>query len=171
MESLNSKEKSKKTWQFIFIFFALALLPVAAIFFSYFKMPEALQKDDQIKLEQYSNFDRNQKLLLQELNMIDSNFTLIANENSNLEPTSLFTKITNSNLEIAKIDSSDLIKTINKMVENHTNHMNALLKLRHGIGVYKEKNELLQEKASMPSSSPMPSSSINGPPPTETINN
>jgi cell division protein FtsI/penicillin-binding protein 2 len=163
MESLNSKEKSKKTWQFIFIFFALALLPVAAIFFSYFKMPEALQQDEKIKLEEYSNFMSRQNSLLKELTMIDSNFTLIANENTNLEPTVIFTKISNGNEEIKKIDSSDLVKVISKMIENHANHMHSLQKLRNDIGNYKEKNDILKERASNLPAAASPSSNASLP--------
>lgn len=148
MESLNSKEKSKKTWQFIFIFFALAFLPVAAIFFSYFKLPSALSQDEKLKLMEYSEFDRNQKNLIKQLTLIDSNFNLLANENTNLDPTRLVTEITTTNIDIKKSDSSDLTQLLSRMVDDHTNHMNMLLKLRSDIGNYKEKNEILKEKAS-----------------------
>jgi len=155
MESLNSKEKSKKTWQFIFIFFALAMLPVAAIFFSYFKLPSALSQDEKLKLMEYSEFDRNQKNLMKQLTLIDSNFNLLANENTNLDPTRLVTEITTTNIDIKKSDSSAFTQLLSRMVDDHTNHMNMLLKLRNDIGNYKEKNEILKEKASaLPAQAP-----------------
>jgi predicted ABC-type exoprotein transport system permease subunit len=149
MESMNSKEKSKKLWEFIFIFFALALLPVGALFYTFYKVPMALSESESNKLITYSNFDKTQNTLVKYISDIDSNFTLLANENSSLEPSSLFTKITNANLKMQEADTSKLVILVAKMVDNHTSHMNALLRFRKDFKDVKEKNtELKEQKAS-----------------------
>ncbi len=60
MEAINSKEKSKKVWQFIGVFAGLIMLPFALIAMAYIKLPDALTAEDKAKLEAY-NKSYNQK--------------------------------------------------------------------------------------------------------------
>lgn len=133
MKPINSKERTKQVWQFIFIFFALALVPVALIFFSYQKVPEKLSEVEQRKLMNYSNFERSQRALVKNLVEIDSNLSLLANESTNEIPEVLNTRIAKGLQTIEEADTSRLMKMIVSGYNNHLKHVNLLVGARNEI--------------------------------------
>jgi hypothetical protein len=166
MKPINSKERTKQVWQFIFIFGALALVPVALIFFSYHKVPEKLSDIEQQKLANYSNFERSQKALVKHLAEIDSNLSMLANETSNEVPEVINTRVGKGLEELRETDTSKLMTMIASGYNNHLKHVNALIKARNelkntGAGT-KELQEQLQEckqtvqMLSLRGSTPMP---------------
>lgn len=126
MRPLNSKERTTLVWQFVFIFFGLCVLPVSIIFFSYFKVPNAIQDSDRDKLAAYSDFERTQKLRIKTLVEIDSCLTVLAqnNANSDLVKTQASKKI----VDLSSNDSSALIKMLAAHYGHHYEHVQAMLK-------------------------------------------
>ncbi len=118
MKAINSNEKSKKVWQFIIIFFALAVIPVAIIFLAYFTLPEGLTKAEQQMLMQVSEFEQSKKNLLKNMANIDTNLISMANAESSLSAQDLSTKVTYGILELKK-DTSELTKLITNSYENY----------------------------------------------------
>ncbi len=166
MKPINSKERSKQVWQFIFIFFALAIVPIALIFFSYHKVPEKLSDIEQRKLMNYSNFERSQKVLIKHLTEIDSNLNMLANESSNELPEVINMRIGKGLEDIKEADTSRLVSMISSGYNNHLKHVNTLIKTRNelkntGSGT-KELQQQLQDckqtiqMLQMRSASPMP---------------
>lgn len=127
MKPINSKERTKQVWQFIFIFFFLAIVPVGLIFFAYYKIPEKLSDQEQQKLLKYSNFDRHQKDLIKNLNDIDSNINILVNENSSELPEVIKTRIAKSLEAIKDADTGLLTSVIVKAYNDHLIHANKLL--------------------------------------------
>jgi len=133
MKPINSKERSKQVWQFIFIFFALAVVPLAIIFYSYYKVPEKLSDIEQRKLMNYSNFERSQKVLIRHLSEIDSNLNMLANETSNELPEVINMRIGKSLEDIKDADTSRLVSMISSAYNNHLKHVNTLIKARNEL--------------------------------------
>lgn len=125
MKPLNSKERSKQLWQFVFIFFGLCIIPVSLIFFSYYTVPEKLSEAEQLKLKDYSDFERSRKLLVGQLSEIDSNISKLARHNSNSEA------IYRENIAkgiTSLTDTSTLIKLIANTYTAHFAHVEELVK-------------------------------------------
>jgi hypothetical protein len=117
MEALNNKEKSKKVWQFLGVFAGLILVPFALVFFSYYKLPQALIAEDQSKLEKFSRYLDMQKRLFKNISSIDGKLQknlLVTDPNMKKEENA---KIANLVQELKNIDSSDLILVVAKLAE------------------------------------------------------
>ena len=127
MKPINSKERSKQVWQFLFIFFGLAVVPISLIFFSYYKVPEKITEIEQQKLIKFSSFDRSQKLLTQQIKEIDSNINLIANGTSNLVPEVLKEQISRGLSKLAEMDTSEMVTAIRN---GYTAHLMHVLEMR-----------------------------------------
>lgn len=142
MKPINSKERSKQLWQFVFIFFGLAVIPVSLIFFSYYKVPEEISEAESRKLIDYSKFEHTQKLILQKMIEIDSNIGVYATattENTKL----LERKILDGLSDLAKMDTSvKMLRLVQQSYEHHYNHVADLVKAQEN---YKNTLSKLQE--------------------------
>jgi hypothetical protein len=130
MKPINSKERSKKLWQFVFIFFGLAVVPVSLIFFSYYHVPEELSEMEGRKLVEYSNFQHNQKKVLQKLAEVDSNINLYASAKTE-NPVLLDKKIADGLSDIEKLDTSDIVNRVRKGYESHYTHVRQLVEAQN----------------------------------------
>jgi len=119
MKPINSKEKSKQLGQFVFIFFALAVVPVALIFYSYYKVPDKISETEQDKLIAYSNYEHSEKVIVQKMADVDSNINLYAS-GTNQNPEILSKKIVDGLADLSKMDTSN--KIIRLVSEGFTDH-------------------------------------------------
>ncbi|MBS1643503.1 MAG: hypothetical protein JST36_00560 [Bacteroidetes bacterium] len=127
MKPINSKERSKALWQFVFIFFALAMIPVALIFFSYYKVPEEISEAESQKLVAYSNFEHTQKIILKKMAEVDSNINLLASASVE-NPVMLKQKIADGISELSRMDTSiAIVPTIRASYEKHFTHVSQLV--------------------------------------------
>ncbi len=145
MKAINSKERSKQVWQFIFIFLGLAVVPVSLIFFSYYRIPEKLHDQEQRKLINYTNFERSQKVLVRQLDNIDSNLNLLVNESSNELPEVINTRIASSIENIKQTDTGRLVTLILNGYNNHLKHVNNLVRMRKEMKDIKEIEQKLKD--------------------------
>lgn len=161
MKPVNSKERSQKLWQFVFIFLGLALVPTALIFFSYYHVPEEISEMEGRRLVEYSNFQHSQKKVLQKLAEVDSNISIYASAKTE-NPVMLEKKIADGLIEIEKLDTSRIIKDVRKGYENHFTHVRQLVeaqaKLNDAATKLQEADAKLKSAQSMGGmmSSPMP---------------
>jgi hypothetical protein len=143
MKPLNSKERTKQVWQFIFIFFMLAVAPTAIIFFSYYKVPLKMREEDQRRLLSFSSFEKNQKLLVKNISLIDSNLSILVNENSSDNaPEVLKANIAKSLLSLKDADTGRLMTAVTATLNHHLVHVNKLLSTRNEM---KESEEELKK--------------------------
>lgn len=126
MKPINSKERSKQLWQFVFIFFGLALVPVALIFFSYYHVPEEISQTEERKLVEYSNSQHNQKKVLQKLAEVDSNINLYASAKT-ANPVLLDKQIADGLSDIKRLDTSEMVDNVRRGYENHYTHVRQLV--------------------------------------------
>ena len=127
MKPINSKEKSKQLWQFVFIFFALAFVPVALIFYSYYKVPDKISETEQARLISYSNFEHSQKVIIQKMMDVDSNINLYAS-GTNQNPEILSKKIVDGLADLSKMDTSNrIIRLVSDGFTGHYTHVKELV--------------------------------------------
>lgn len=152
MKPLNSKERSKQLWQFVFIFLGLALVPVALIFFSYYKVPEKISESEDEKLVAYSNFEHTQKNVLKKMREVDSNINLYAAANTE-NPKLLDKKILDGLSDLDRMDSMQLVKQMHQSYESHYTHVTKLVeaqeKLKDAMVKLAEAEEKLKSSNSM----------------------
>lgn len=130
MKPINSKEKSKQLWQFIFIFFGLAIIPVALIFYAYYKVPDKISETEQEKLISYSNFEHSQKVVIQKMTEVDSNINLYAS-GTNQNPEILSKRIVDGLADLSKMDSSiRVIKLVGESLTDHYTHVKELVTIQ-----------------------------------------
>src|SRR4051812_16543694 len=132
MKPINSKERSKQLWQFVFIFFGLAVVPVALIFFSYYHVPEEISEMEGKKLVEYSNSQHNQKKVLQKLAEVDSNINLYASAKTE-NPVLLDKKIADGLSDLQKLDTSRLVDQARRGYENHYTHVRQLVDAQNKV--------------------------------------
>ncbi len=154
MKPINSVEKSKQLWQFVFIFMGLALVPVALIFFSYYKVPEKISESELKKLVDYSNFDHSQKLILRKMAEVDSNISLYASAKTE-NPRVLDKKIVDGLADLAKMDTSiRIVQLVSDGYTNHYTHVTQLVaaqdKLKETLLKLQEAEERLKSMQSNP---------------------
>jgi hypothetical protein len=130
MKPINSKERNKQFWQFVFIFFGLAFIPVALIFFSYYHVPEEISEMEDRKLVEYSNSQHNQKKVLQMFSEVDSNINIYASAKTE-NPVLLDKKIADGLSDIEKLDTSDMVNRVRKGYENHYTHVRQLVEAQN----------------------------------------
>ncbi len=127
MKPINSKERSKQLWQFVFIFLGLALVPVALIFFSYYHVPEEISETEERKLVSYSNFEHTQKMILQKMSEVDSNINLYASAKTE-NPVLLDKKIADGLADLARMDTSiKMVQLVSNGYANHYTHVRQLV--------------------------------------------
>lgn len=127
MKPINSKEKTKQLWQFVFIFFGLAVIPVALIFFSYYKVPDKISESETRKLVDYSHFEHRQKEIRTKLVELDSNINKYAEANTE-NPKLLDKKILDGLSDLSKMDTSiQLLPVISSGYEKHYTHVTQLV--------------------------------------------
>lgn len=126
MKPINSKERSKQLWQFVFIFFGLALIPVALIFFSYYHVPEEISEAESKKLIEYSSYEHSRKTILQKLAEVDSNISIYASAKTE-NPVLLDKKIADGLAEIDKLDTSAIGRRVSAGFANHYTHVRQLV--------------------------------------------
>jgi len=133
MKPINSKERSKSLLQFVFIFFALAMVPVALIFFSYYKVPEEISQSEENKLVAYSNFEHTQKLILKKMVEVDSNINLYASATTE-NPKLLDKKIVDGLSDLSKMDTSiKMVKLVSDGYANHYTHVTKLVEAQEKL--------------------------------------
>lgn len=146
MKPINSKERSKQLWQFVFIFFGLAVIPVSLIFFSYYKVPEEISEAESRKLIDYSNFEHTQKVILQKMIEIDSNIGVYATATTE-NPKLLDRKILDGLSDLAKMDTSvKMVRLVKQGYEHHYDHVTQLVET---LNKNKEITMQLQETRDM----------------------
>ena len=163
MKALNSKERSKKLWQFVIIFLGLALVPTALIFFSYYHVPEELSEMEGRKLASYSNFEHTQKKILDKMSEVDSNISLYASAKTE-NPVLLDKKIADGLTDLARMDTSiKMVKLVSDGYANHYTHVRQLVetqtKLNDALAKLQDAEARLksaQSMGSMMGASPMP---------------
>ncbi len=152
MKPLNSKERSKQLWQFVFIFLGLALVPVALIFFSYYKVPEKISEAEDQKLVAYSSFERTQKNILKKMQEVDSNINLYAAATTE-NPKLLDNKILNGLSDLERLDSMQLVQQVHDSYEKHYTHVTKLVeaqeKLKAALVKLSEAEEKLKSSNAM----------------------
>jgi len=154
MKPINSKERSKQVWQFVFIFFGLALIPVALIFFSYYHVPEQISKEEDQKLVNYSNFMHRQKVILKKMAEIDSNINKLATAKT--ESTDMLrADIVAGIRELRAMDSMILVQQASKSYEHDFDHVTSLIKAQNELAIAaaelkKSKEELEAAKRNVP---------------------
>ena len=141
MKPINSKEKNKQFWQFVFIFFGLAVIPVALIFF-YYKVKKEISESEERKLVNYSNFEHTQKLILKKMIEVDSNINKYAEANTE-NPKLLDKKIVDGLTDLAKMDTS--IKMVQLVSDGYAKHYTHVTKLVEAEEKVKDATTKLQE--------------------------
>ncbi len=127
MKPINSKEKSKQLWQFVLIFFGLAVIPVALIFFSYYHVPDEISESEEKKLVTYSNFEHNQKLILKKLADVDSDINRYA-ETKTENTVLLDRKIADELNDLSKADTSiPMVQLVTGGYAKHFTHVRNLV--------------------------------------------
>lgn len=133
MKPINSKEKTKQLWQFVLIFFGLAVIPVALIFFSYYHVPEEISESQNKKLVEYSAFEHTQSMILKKLADVDSDINRYAEartENARM----LETKIANELIELGKADTSiRMVPLVTREYTQHFTHTQQLVKAQEDL--------------------------------------
>lgn len=130
MKPINSQEKSKQVWRFLIVFMGLAFLPLAIIFFSYYKVPDKISETQAEKLVAYSNFEHTQKVIIQQMAELDSNINLYASA-AVPNPTLLEQKIASAVLELSKKDTSiRIVKLASDGYANHYTHVQELVRTK-----------------------------------------
>jgi hypothetical protein len=132
MKPLNSKERSKQLWQFVFVFLGLALVPVALIFFSYYKVPEKISESEDSKLVAYSNFEHTQKAILKKMQEVDSNINLYAAANTE-NPKLLDKKILDGLSDLDRMDTMKLLQQVHDSYEKHYTHVTKLVEAQQKL--------------------------------------
>lgn len=126
----NNRERGRKIWQFIFLMAVMAILPVALIFLSYYKLPVSIAASEAENLVAYSSFLRNQKMVVAKMNLIDSNIRLYA-EAKVENPKLLDQRILNGLNDLEHMDTSiTMIKTAKANLENHYTHVTKLVEMQ-----------------------------------------
>lgn len=163
MKPLNSKERSKKLWQFVIVFLGLALVPTALIFFSYYHVPEELSEMEGRKLASYSNFEHAQKKILDKMSEVDSNISLYASAKTE-NPVLLDKKIADGLADLERMDTSiEMVNRMSKGYANHYTHVRQLVeaqaKLNDALAKLQDAEARLkaaQASGAMLGASPMP---------------
>ncbi len=162
MKPLNSKERSTKLWQFVLVFFGLAIVPTALIFFSYYHVPEELSEMEGRKLASYSNFEHTQKKILDKMADIDSNISLYASAKTE-NPVLLDKKIADELADLSKMDTSiKMVSLVSQGYANHYTHVRQLVdaknKLNDALAKLQDAETRLKaaQSAGMMGASPMP---------------
>ncbi|MBS1614708.1 MAG: hypothetical protein JST06_01165 [Bacteroidetes bacterium] len=162
MKALNSKERSKKLWQFVIIFLGLTLVPTALIFFSYYHVPEELSEMEGRKLASYSNFEHAQKRILDKMSEIDSNISLYATAKTE-NPVLLDKKIADGLTDLASMDTSiKMVKLVSDGYAHHYTHVRQLVdaqsKLNDALAKLQDAESRLKsaQSAGMMGAAPMP---------------
>lgn len=159
MKPLNSKERSKQLWQFVFVFLGLALIPVSLIFFSYYKVPEKISEAEDEKLVAYSNFEHTQKKILKKMQEVDSNINLYAAANTE-NPKLLDKKILDGLGDLKHMDSMALVQQVYGSYEDHYTHVTKLVeaqeKLKDALVKLNEAQEKLKASNNMMGMGAMP---------------
>lgn len=155
MKPINSKEKSKQLWQFVIIFLGLAVVPVALIFFSYYKVPDEISEAETHKLVDYSHFEHRQKQLMAKLVEIDSNINKYAEANTE-NPKLLDKKILDGLSELSKMDTSiQMLPVISAGYEKHYTHVTQLVQAQQERKDAMVELQKLQENLKEIKSNPM----------------
>ncbi len=139
MKPLNSQEKNKQLWQFVFIFFTLCFLPVCLVFFSFFKTPAALSQNEIQKLVNYSSFEHSQKLLVKEIITMNEDLSKLATNPS--DASVLDAKIGKS---IANLSAADSGQLINGIKDGYVNYLSVVKKTNDATLQVKKINEQLE---------------------------
>ena len=127
MKPINSQEKSKQVWRFLIVFMGLAFLPLAIVFFSYYKVPDKISATQADKLVAYSNFEHTQKVIIQQMAELDSNINLYASA-SVPNPELLGKKIVDGLSDLSRKDTSiRIVKLASDAYANHYTHVKALV--------------------------------------------
>ena len=127
MKPINSKEKNKKLGQFLIIFLGLAIIPIALIFYSYYKVPDKISESEERKLIDYSNFDHTQKMITKKMSELDSTITLYASATTP-NPELLGKKIVDGLADLSKMDTSiKMVKLTSDEYANHYTHVKELV--------------------------------------------
>lgn len=159
MKPLNSKERSKQLWQFVFVFLGLALVPVALIFFSYYKVPEKISETEDDKLVAYSNFEHTQKKILSKMREVDSNINLYAAATTE-NPKLLDKQILDGLGDLKHMDSMALVQQVYGSYEDHYTHVTKLVeaqaRLKDAMVKLAEAEEKLKSSSSMMNMGAMP---------------
>jgi hypothetical protein len=127
MKPINSRERSKQLWQFVFIFFALAFIPVALIFFSYCCVPGKISEVEEQKLADYNNFERVQIRLAKKMSEVDSNINVLADTKTE-DLDLLRKKITDGIVDLGNMDSMRIVQLAADGYKHHFGHVKDLLK-------------------------------------------
>ncbi len=120
MKPINTKERSKLFSQFLFIVFGLCFLPIAIIFAAYYQTPVQISQEQQEKLNHYSEFADQQKVLAKQLADIDSNI-MVLNNGSNVNLLSAEPMISTAIARLTSTDSTKVVKAIGKAYTNYLN--------------------------------------------------
>lgn len=155
MKPINSKERNKQFWQFIIIFLGLALVPVALIFFSYYKVPEEISEAESKKLVDYSNFEHTQKLILKKMVEVDSNIKLYATAATE-NPKLLDKKIVDGLTDLSKMDTSiKIVQLVSDGYANHYTHVTQLVAAQEKLKEALQKLQEAEDKLKASQSNPM----------------
>lgn len=155
MKPINSKERSKQLWQFVFIFFGLAFIPVALIFFSYYHVPEEISEMEERKLVSYSNFEHTQKMILQKMTEVDSNINLYASAKTE-NPVLLDKKIADGLADLSRMDTSiKMVQLVSNGYANHYTHVRQLVEAQNKANEAIAKLQEAEEKLKSAQSSGM----------------
>ncbi len=155
MKPINSKDKSKQLWQFVFIFFGLALIPVSLIFFSYYKVPEKISETELRKLVDHSNFEHSQKLILKRMEEVDSNINLYASATTE-NPRLLDKKIVDGLADLAEMDTSiKILRQVSDGYSKHYTHVTQLVDAQEKLKATLVKLQEAEDRLKSVQSNPM----------------
>lgn len=127
MRPINSKEKSKQVWQFLIVFMGLAFIPLALIFYSYYKVPDKISETQARQLVGYSNFEHTQKKIIQRMIELDSNINLYASA-SVPNPVLLEKKIVDQLADLSRMDTSiQIVKIASEAYASHYTHVKEMV--------------------------------------------
>ncbi len=121
MKPINTKERSKSLWQFLFIVFALCFLPIGIIFCAYYETPVEIGREQQEKLTTFTEFEHTQRVLVKQLADIDKDIVSL-NNGSNVNAQLVGSNITTAIAKLgsdAKADTGGLIKTLQKTYSDY----------------------------------------------------
>lgn len=160
MEAINRKEKSNKVWQFLGIFI-LPLILLSGILYAYQKIPTSMMEDNLKKAELGSSYSRLQKLYSNEIRSMDSIFNIIGKVSDETKQDELVRMITIKRTLLEKKDSSELVRSISKMINSHLQHLISFYNLKDKVdkaraeAIQKEMEKQLMQQQMQPGM-PMP---------------
>jgi hypothetical protein len=155
MAVINKTMYNKKRMQFIIIFISLAILLPILYLLSSQQGTDDLNAEQQTGVNQFAQFNAKKNSIIKKITLIDSCFNDLTAEKGNIEPASLIATIKSTNQEIIELDSSEVTKLINVMINNWVGQAYSYKNNKEELSKLGKEKEESDKKAMMPIQMPI----------------